>query len=334
MLRRVLPLVVVAFTAACGNDAPPAPTPVPTEQTRIIAITGELNFGDVELFSDEVRTVSIQNQGNAVMTVADVYGPPGGAFTASWRSGTIAAGATQLVSVTFQPAERRSYDGSSLTVNANFTSGIHTRPIFGSGVLRTPLTRFGQGQWRVNSEIAPGRYFSAAGDGCYWERQKGFSGELSDVIANDFILGVFGQVIVDVLSSDLAFEGAEDCGTWQSSPVRGHEATISPGNWLVGAQVSAGTYTADVRDGCYWERQRNFQGTTSSVIANDFADTGGARSVTIRSSDVGFYTDDDCGTWTRTGSVGQHSLDEDSSLSSIEGNRRRARDKKGDQRLR
>jgi hypothetical protein len=68
---------------------------------------------------------------------------------------------------------------------------------------------------------------------------------------------------------------------------------------LVGEQIQAGTYSAQTRSGCYWERRRNFQGTLSAIIANDFVDAGGRRRVTIRSSDEGFLTDDECGTWTR-----------------------------------
>jgi hypothetical protein len=46
---------------------------------------------------------------------------------------------------------------------------------------------FGPGQWRVGTQIAPGRYFSAPSNGCYWERQRGLSGSINDVIANEFI---------------------------------------------------------------------------------------------------------------------------------------------------
>ena len=237
------------------------------------------------------------------------------------------------MTVTFWPRERRSYDGA-LRVNANHTGGINTRPIFARGVIRTPLTTgFGPGQFRVNSEIVAGRYFSYPEDGCNWERQKGFSGELSDIIANDFLFGRFDQVIVDVLSSDAAFE-SEHCNWWQSGPEFGHQAAISPGAWLVGDQLTAGTYTSNVQDGCYWERVRNFQGTISAVIANDFVGTGGPRSVTIRSSDVGFYTEEKCGTWTNTG-PGSAVLQatEDWPSASVEDNWRQARARRANSRL-
>lgn len=67
----------------------------------------------------------------------------------------------------------------------------------------------------------------------------------------------------------------------------------------MGAQIAPGTYRADTRDGCYWERLRNFEGTLRSIIANDFVSGGGRRHVEIRSGDAGFNTDEDCGSWTR-----------------------------------
>ena len=78
MSRRVIPLVAVAFACAagCGSDSPAAPTQPPpvVEQTRIIAITGDLDFADVQLFSGSERTITIQNQGNAAMSVTSISG--------------------------------------------------------------------------------------------------------------------------------------------------------------------------------------------------------------------------------------------------------------------
>ena len=69
--------------------------------------------------------------------------------------------------------------------------------------------------------------------------------------------------------------------------------------WLVGSQIRPGTYSASVQDGCYWERLKNFSNTIGGVIANDFVSSAGVRRVTIKSSDLGFSTDDDCGVWIR-----------------------------------
>jgi hypothetical protein len=45
--------------------------------------------------------------------------------------------------------------------------------------------------------------------GCYWERLWGFSGELGDIITNEF---TYSQSIVTISSGDLGFR-SERCGT-------------------------------------------------------------------------------------------------------------------------
>ncbi len=166
-----------------------------------------------------------------------------------------------------------------------------------------PKRRFGPGQHLVGIDIAAARYFSSPSYGCYWERQRGLGGTLSDIIANDFIGYNAGQWIVDVRASDKAFEADSDCGTWNTSRRGGTRTTIRQGLWLVGKQIRPGTYRANVSYGCYWSRRRNFTGRISGIISNDFVSSGGIKYVTIKASDAGFETDDDCGTWTRISGV-------------------------------
>ena len=159
---------------------------------------------------------------------------------------------------------------------------------------------FTAGTHVVNSSIPPGRYLAQnAASGCYWERLSGFSGTLDDVLANDF-RGFPGPAIVDVLPTDLAFKFDADCGTFKTyTAPPAPSATIAPGAHVVGANIVSGTYAANAAAGCYWERVTSFDGTLSAVIANDFISSAGTQIVTINPSDVGFSTDDDCGTWTR-----------------------------------
>jgi hypothetical protein len=71
-----------------------------------------------------------------------------------------------------------------------------------------PVTVFGTGMYQVGTHIAPGTYQSnAAPDTCYWERLRGFSGEFSDLITNDF------STIVTIAPSDAGFSSSR-CGTW------------------------------------------------------------------------------------------------------------------------
>jgi hypothetical protein len=156
----------------------------------------------------------------------------------------------------------------------------------------------------VPAELAAGRYFSNPADGCYWERQSGFSGTADDVIANEFVGFDSPQIIVDVRSTDAAFDGHENCGTWFTTPRPSPPVnTAPPGTWLVGpqgqGQVQPGTYRASTGAGCYWERTLDFSGHSDGRIANKFTSAASVQLVTIASSDVGFKTYEACGTWVR-----------------------------------
>lgn len=160
-----------------------------------------------------------------------------------------------------------------------------------------PLSTFGAGTRVVGSQVMPGTYRASGGNsGCYWERLSGFSGELEDIIANDF---GNPSSIVTIANGDVAFY-SDDCGTWTtvqytypSSPSN----AMADGTYVVGGHIQAGTYRAPGGDGCYWERLSGFSGDLDDVIANDFE---GATVVSILDSDRGFHTDD-CGTWSRIG---------------------------------
>ena len=169
---------------------------------------------------------------------------------------------------------------------------------------QAPRTSFGGGTWRVNTDIAPGRYFTNPSSGCYWERLSGTGGTTAEILANEFIGFNSAQEIVDISSSDYAFKPDSDCGTWRlSAPVPAPAAgSIPPGRWLVGRQVPAGEYETNAQSGCYWERLSGFSGNSRDIIANDFVGDAGRQIISISSSDEGFYSDSDCGTWSRLGS--------------------------------
>ncbi len=75
-----------------------------------------------------------------------------------------------------------------------------------------PKTTFGNGQYRVGTDIAPGTYVAPGGSGCYWERQATFGGgSVGDIIANDLSFG--GQVVVTIAATDRGFK-TSSCGIW------------------------------------------------------------------------------------------------------------------------
>jgi hypothetical protein len=156
---------------------------------------------------------------------------------------------------------------------------------------------FGPGRHRIGETVQAGRYFSDPGSGCYWERQSGTSGNASDTTAFGFVGADAAQAVVDIALTDAAFEANAACGTWSSQP-RPHAAgTIAPGAWLVGTQLPPGTYRADAAAGCYWERLRDFLGTTGSVIASELVETARPAFATLLPGDIGFSSHPACGTW-------------------------------------
>jgi hypothetical protein len=326
----VIAAIAILSVTACGDDSSTTPSPPPSP-TRIIGVAGNLAFGDVEVGATKEAQFTITNSGNTTLIITGITGPGGDAYTASWTNGAIAASASQVVGVRFAPPAEQSYNGT-VTVNGDQTAGTNTIPISGRGVRPPgPRTQFGAGTWMVGTDIAPGRYYNDPRDGCYWERLSGLGGTLAEILANEFIGFDAGQWIVEILPTDRAFNTDGECGIWFNSPRGGLQATIRPGVWLVGSQISPGVYRTVANAGCYWERKRSFLGTLSDIIANDFMGSGGQALVDIRASDLGFQADDECGpAWVR-----QSVTDVDGGVvlepspSTIEMNRARYRSKIG-----
>lgn len=69
----------------------------------------------------------------------------------------------------------------------------------------------GDGVFLVGEDIQPGQYRrSASGDGCYWVRRSGTSGDSDEIIANGL---PNGPAVVTIQESDVAFETAR-CSEW------------------------------------------------------------------------------------------------------------------------
>jgi len=98
--------------------------------TRIINLSGSFAFGDVIVSKTKQQTLIIQNTGNSTLTVNSIAYPAG--FNGSWN-GTIPAGGSQSVTVTFSPTVVQAYTGT-VTVNSDKTSGTNTIAISGNGI--------------------------------------------------------------------------------------------------------------------------------------------------------------------------------------------------------
>lgn len=378
-------LVVVGLlaSAACGNDDNPT-SPTPTGP--VISLSGNLAFSNVTVGSTATATLTIANTGTGPLTVSGVAYPAG--FSGNFTTGSIAAGASQTVAVTFAPTAGTAYTGN-ITVTGNQVSGTNTIAVSGNGGVATtftltgtvtesaptlstvlggvtirildganagksavsgadgryeitgvvsggytitatlpgyanaslpigidgnttfnfrldPLaarTKFGPGQYRVNTDMPAGLYYSDPGHGCRFQRLRGFGGTSADVISITQVNFDANQWIVQLLSTDAGFETDASCSFWHTTPRRGLEANITAGSWVIGVQVTAGTYqAANAAVGCEWQRLSAFTGTPDAVIASAFVGTAAAQLVTIAGTDMGFSSTAECGTWTRTGS--------------------------------
>ena len=116
----------------CEKDALPVVTPT---QTRIIQLSGDLNFGTVNVGQSSVpKTLTIRNTGNSPLTVSGLTLPAG--FIGNF-SGTVAANSSQTVNITFTPTAQGSFNVYG-AVNANQTSGTIDFPLYGIAIQNQP----------------------------------------------------------------------------------------------------------------------------------------------------------------------------------------------------
>jgi kumamolisin len=100
-------------------------------ETRIIALSGTLAFGDVTAEQTASSTLTITNTGNTTLTVTKITYPAG--FSGNWPSGVIAAGDSQDVMVTFAPTAAIHY-GGNIVVASDATGGSDFIATSGTGL--------------------------------------------------------------------------------------------------------------------------------------------------------------------------------------------------------
>ncbi len=177
---------------------------------------------------------------------------------------------------------------SSTTTGSSATSAPTAKP-------KATFAHFGDGTFQVGKDIQPGTYRTREGSsGCYYARLKGFGGSVEDIIANNT---TDAPAIVTIAATDKGFE-SQSCGTWTKdlSQITKSKTTFDDGMYIVGTDITPGTYKNTGVQGCYYARLRNFSGSLDAIIANNNVDSTAI--VTIASSDKGFESNG-CGTWTK-----------------------------------
>ena len=154
---------------------------------------------------------------------------------------------------------------------------------------------FGDGTYRVGTEILPGRYRTTTlGDLCAWSRLTGFSGEFDDLIAIQLPDGA--SALVDIAPTDAGFQ-TSGCGTWTTDLTAVTTSPTAPfedGTYLVGTDIAPGTWRAPGGELCSWERLAGFSAEFADIVAIELPD--GPTIVTVADTDVGFRTSS-CGVW-------------------------------------
>jgi hypothetical protein len=134
--------------------------------TRVMALIGDLSFGNVVGGNQSATSFSIANRGNAPLTVTGISYPA--YFTGNWNGGVIPAGGSQDVLVIFGPAPAGSYSGT-ITISSDKTEGpntIQTSGAFPQWVIPAVVTSSGRaGTMKIgNLSYFTYRYLRLAGD--------------------------------------------------------------------------------------------------------------------------------------------------------------------------
>lgn len=110
-------------------------------ETRVIGLSGNLAFGSTAVGTTASRALTISNAGSSPLLVTGITYPAG--YSGNWTSGTVPAGGTQPVTVTFAPTAAIAYNGT-ITVQANHTGGTPAIAVSGTGTLITAGSIEGQ----------------------------------------------------------------------------------------------------------------------------------------------------------------------------------------------
>jgi hypothetical protein len=97
---------------------------------RVVALSGNLAFGNATIGSPTKRTLTISNKGFGKLNVTGITYPAG--FSGNWSAGEILPGGSKSVTVTFTPTAAQSY-GGNLSVVSNATGGTGILAVSGTG---------------------------------------------------------------------------------------------------------------------------------------------------------------------------------------------------------
>ena len=151
---------------------------------------------------------------------------------------------------------------------------------------RAPLLdTFGNGEYRVGIDIAPGRY-----------RTTTASGDCSWTITSDNY-AFWGWYAVIEIRADVNQFATEECGTWSPdlTPIATPGQPFGDGTFVVGLDIAPGRYRSTSPTGdCGWELLPDFTGIRPSIIG-EFP--GAAPTIADVSPETAGFHSGGCGVW-------------------------------------
>ena len=100
----------------------------------VLEIVGSLSFDITNVGETSVSSFVINNTGESDLVVDQVVSPE--TFSTSWAGGTITAGDSQLIAVSFSPTHQQTYSGN-IVINSNI--GEVSIPVSGQGMFVTGI---------------------------------------------------------------------------------------------------------------------------------------------------------------------------------------------------
>jgi hypothetical protein len=107
-----------------GNGITAPPPAGSEEETVILTLSGNLDFGEVAIGSSATASLNMANSGNSHYYYTGVA-TGNSAVTSSHSSGTLRATNTETITLTFTPTEATTYSGT-VTLTGNHTGGNNT----------------------------------------------------------------------------------------------------------------------------------------------------------------------------------------------------------------
>ena len=105
-------------------------------QTRVISLSGDMNFGELIVPESVTRALTISNSGNVTLTISNIIYPAG--FSGDKTNGTITPGNALTVNVTLSATEAKEYTGN-IVITSDATSGVGSISVNGTASMVTGL---------------------------------------------------------------------------------------------------------------------------------------------------------------------------------------------------